>query len=179
MDRMSTESPAAPSLKQLALGDLDRELANSRAVLERVPDEHLDWKPHPKSFSLGSLALHVARLPYWIQNTLENDVFDLAAPMPRAAPPTSRQEILDTFEQTVAAMRAALDTADDAALLRPWEMRMGDKVLQRMPKLAVVRSFGISHFIHHRGQLTVYLRQLDVPLPPIYGPTADEQPNFG
>ena len=173
----TTEAGAAPSLKAIALGDLEHELANSRAMLERVPDDRLDWKPHEKSFSLGSLALHVARLPFWITSTVQNDFFDLATAT-RGTPPTSRQEILDAFEQTVAEMRAALAAADDAALLRPWELRMGEKVLQRMPKIAVIRGFGISHFIHHRGQLSVYLRLLDVPLPPIYGPTADEQPNF-
>lgn len=175
---MSTESAAAPSLKQLALGDLEHELANNRALLERVPDGKLDWKPHPKSFSLGALAIHVARLPFWITATLQNDFFDLAG-VGHNAPATTRQEILDAFEQTAAEMRAAMDATDEAALLRMWELRMGDKVLQRMPKLAVVRGFGINHFIHHRGQLTVYLRLLDVPLPPLYGPTADEQPNFG
>jgi uncharacterized damage-inducible protein DinB len=175
---MSTEAPATPSLKQLALGDLEHELANNRAVLERVPDGKLDWKPHPKSFSLGELAIHVARLPYWITSTLRADFFDLTG-IGHNPGPTSRQDILDAFDETAAEMRAALEATDDAALLRMWELRMGEKVLQRMPKLAVVRGFGISHFVHHRGQLTVYLRLLDVPLPPLYGPTADEQPNFG
>jgi uncharacterized damage-inducible protein DinB len=175
---MSTESPAAPSLKRVALGDLEPELANNRTLLERVPDDRLDWKPHEKSFSLGALALHVARLPFWITSTVQNDFFDLST-MTREAPATSRQEILDAFERTAAEMRAALEGADDADLLRPWELRMGEKVLTRMPKIAVVRGMGINHFIHHRGQLTVYLRMLDVPLPPLYGPSADEQPNFG
>ncbi len=175
---MSSELPAAPSIKQLALGDLEHELANNRAVLERVPDDRLDWKPHPKSFSLGELAVHVARLPFWITSTLRNDFFDLTG-ITHNAPATSRQALLDAFDQTAAEMRAALEATDDTALLRPWELRMGDQVLTRMPKLAVVRGMGISHFIHHRGQLTVYLRLLDVPLPPLYGPSADEQPRFG
>ncbi|HEX6913035.1 MAG TPA: DinB family protein [Longimicrobium sp.] len=175
---MSTESPAAPSLKRVALGDLEHELANNRAVLERVPDDKLDWKPHPRSFSLGQLAIHVARLPFWITSTLQNDFFDLAG-ITHNAPAASRQDLLDAFDQTAAEMRAAMEAADDAALMRMWELRMGDRVLQRMPKIAVVRGFGISHFIHHRGQLTVYLRLLEVPLPPLYGPTADEQPSFG
>jgi uncharacterized damage-inducible protein DinB len=173
-----TESTIAPSLKTLALGDLEHELANSRALLERVPDGKLDWKPHEKSFSLGALALHVARLPYWITNTLQNDFFDLAA-APRNAPATTRQEILDAFEQTAAEMWQAMNATGDEDLLRDWELRMGDKVMMRMRKIDVVRRMGISHFIHHRGQLTVYLRLLDVPLPPLYGPTADERPNFG
>lgn len=175
---MSTESPAAPSLKQVALGDLQHELANSRAMLERVPDDNLDWKPHPKSMALGSLALHVAMLPYWIEHTAGHDHFDLATDLVHAEPPTSRQQILDVFEERVAAMHAALDAVDDATLLQPWELRMAGKVMQRMPRIAVIRGMGISHFIHHRAQLGVYLRMLDIPLPPLYGPSADERPSF-
>ena len=174
---MTTESPAAPTLKQAALGDLEHELRVTRTLLERVPDDRLDWKPHEKSFSLGALALHVATLPHWITHTVQHDVLDLLG-LPRNEPPRSRQDILDAFDRNVAEVRTALDGADDAGLLGPWEMRMGDRVLQRMPKLAVIRSFAISHMIHHRAQLSVYLRLLDVPLPPMYGPTADEQPNF-
>jgi uncharacterized damage-inducible protein DinB len=174
----TTEAAATPSLKAIALGDLEHELRVSRTLLERVPEDKLDWKPHEKSFSLGSLAAHVANLPYWITATLQNDFFDLADVTHRA-PVTNRQELLELFDQTADEMRAALAAADDAELLRSWELRMGDKVLQTMPKMAVVRGMGISHFIHHRGQLSVYLRLLDVPLPPMYGPTADERPSFG
>jgi uncharacterized damage-inducible protein DinB len=176
---MSPESPAAPPVKQLALADLEPELANTRTLLQRVPDDNLDWKPHPKSMALGSLALHVATLPFWIEHTVSNDHIDLLGDLPRNPPPTSRQEILDAFDARVAAMRTALEGADDATLLQPWELRMGDRVMQRMPKVAVMRGFGINHFIHHRAQLGVYLRMLDIPLPPLYGPTADERPNFG
>jgi uncharacterized damage-inducible protein DinB len=175
---MSTESPAAPSVQQIALGDLEHELASTRTLLERIPDDQLDWKPHAKSMALGALALHIATLPFWLQHVAESDHLDLLG-LPRNAPPASRQEVLDAFDSHVAAMRAALQGADDAALLASWELRMGDKVLQRMPRLAVMRGMGINHFIHHRAQLGVYLRMLDVPLPPMYGPTADERPNFG
>lgn len=174
----TTEAAATPSLKAVALGDLEQELAVTRSLLERVPDDKLDWKPHEKSFSLGALATHVANLPFWITATVQNDFFDLAAVTHRPSA-GNRQELLELFEQTAAEMRAALAPADDAALLRTWELRMGDKVVMRMPKLAVIRGMGISHFIHHRGQLSVYLRLLDVPLPPMYGPTADERPSFG
>jgi uncharacterized damage-inducible protein DinB len=175
---MSAESAAAPTIKQTALGDLEPELQNTRTLLERVPDDNLDWKPHPKSMALGSLALHVATLPYWIEHTVDSDHIDLLG-LPRNEPPTSRQEILDAFDAHVAAMRAALDGAGDDDLMQPWELRMGDKVLQRMPRLSVMRGFGINHIVHHRAQLGVYLRMLDIPLPPLYGPTADERPNFG
>ena len=168
----------APSLKQLALGDLNRELTTTRKLLERVPEAHLDWKPHEKSFSLGALALHVATIPYWITRVLEADFFDLASAT-RNTPAASTQEILDAFEDRVAHMRQALDAADDAALTRTWQLRRGEQVLQTMPRLAVIRGMAISHMIHHRAQLSVYLRMLDVPLPAMYGPSADEQPTFG
>jgi uncharacterized damage-inducible protein DinB len=168
----------APSLKQLALGDLNHELSLTRKLLERVPDAHLGWKPHEKSMSLGGLALHVATIPYWLTRVLEADSFDLAQAT-RNPPPNSLQDILNAFEDRVGAMRRALDAADDAALVRVWQLRRGDQVLQSMPRVAVIRTMGISHMIHHRAQLGVYLRMLDVPLPPMYGPTADEQPNFG
>lgn len=175
---MSAESPAAPSVQQLALGDLDAELKRTRTLLERVPDHDLDWKPHPKSMALGSLALHVATLPFWIETVASTDYLDLAG-MAHNAPPSSRQDVLDAFDVRVAAMRAALDRADDATLLGTWELRMGDTVMMRMPRVSMIREMGINHFIHHRAQLGVYLRLLDVPLPPMYGPSADERPNFG
>jgi uncharacterized damage-inducible protein DinB len=175
---MSITETTTPSLKQLALGDLNHELGVTRKLLERVPQAHLDWKPHEKSMTLGGLALHVATIPYWLIRILEADSFDLATAT-RNPPPTTVQEILDAFEDRVATMLRALDAADDAALTRTWQLRRGDQVLQTMPKLAVIRAMGISHMIHHRAQLSVYLRMLDVPLPPMYGPTADEQPNFG
>lgn len=172
------DSTTAPSLKQLALGDLNHELALTRKLLERVPEAHLDWKPHPKSMTLGGLALHVATIPYWLNRVLEADSFDLATAT-RNPPPTSHQQIMDAFEERVANMRRTLDATADAALARPWQLRRGDQVLQTMPRLAVIRTMAISHMIHHRAQLGVYLRLLDVPLPPMYGPSADEQPSFG
>lgn len=175
---MSTESADAPSLKQAALGDLEHELASTRTLLERIPDDRLDWKPHPRSMALGSLALHIATLPFWLEHIAGSDHLDLLT-QTRNAPPASRQEVLDAFDAHVAAMRAALRDSGDAALVAPWELRMGDKVLQRTPRMAVMRGMGINHLIHHRAQLGVYLRMLDVPLPPLYGPTADERPSFG
>ena len=174
----STETGAAPGIRPLAFGDLEHELATTRRLLERVPGDKLDWKPHEKSFSLGQLAQHVAQLSFWITHTLAVDFFDVAAPMPRAEPATSTQELLDIFDQKRAEMLQALDAADDALLMRPWQMRNGEQVLQTMPTAAVIRGVGINHLIHHRGQLSVYLRLLDVPLPMMYGPTADERGGF-
>jgi uncharacterized damage-inducible protein DinB len=172
------EATTSPSLKQLALGDLNHELNTTRKLLERVPEAHLDWKPHEKSMTLGGLALHVATIPYWLIRVLEADFFDLTT-AGRNPPPTTVKEILDAFEERVAAMRQALDSTDDAALTQPWQLRRGEQVLQTMPRVAVIRAMGINHMVHHRAQLSVYLRMLDVPLPPMYGPTADEQPSFG
>jgi len=174
----TTESATRPSLKQLALGDLNHELGLTRTLLERVPDAHLAWKPHEKSMALGGLALHIATIPQWLTRILEADFFDIATAT-RNPPPNSLQDILDAFEDRVATMRQALDAADDAALTRPWQLRRGEQVLQSMPRLAVIRTMALSHLIHHRAQLGVYLRMLDVPLPAMYGPSADEQPSFG
>jgi uncharacterized damage-inducible protein DinB len=171
----TTDTAPAQNIRQLTLGELEHELATTRRLLERVPGDQLDWKPHEKSFSLGQLAQHVAQLPFWITHTLAEDFFDIAAPFPRREPARSTQELLDIFDRTTAEMHQALDAADDAALSRPWQMRNGEQVLQTMPKRAVIRTVGLNHLIHHRGQLSVYLRLLDVPLPMMYGPTADER----
>jgi uncharacterized damage-inducible protein DinB len=169
----TTEATTRPSLKQLALGDINHELNTTRKLLERVPEAHLDWKPHEKSMTLGGLALHVATIPYWLTRVLNADFFDLATAT-RNPPPTSVREILDALEERTAGMRQALDAADDASLTHPWQLRRGEQVLQTMPRLAVIRTMCINHMIHHRAQLCVYLRLLDVPVPQVYGPSADE-----
>lgn len=169
---------AALSIRQLALGDLDTELGSTRRLLERLPDEQLAWKPHEKSFSLGSLAQHLATLPMWLVSIVQEDFFDVGAPMPKNTPLESREAVLEVFDRNTAAFRDALDAAGDDVLTRRWEMRIGDRVSFAAPKHAVLRSIGLNHIIHHRGQLTVYLRVLEVPLPPVYGPTADERGGF-
>lgn len=164
------------SLKQAALGDLDAELSFTRRVLERLPAEHLGWRPHEKSWTLGELAHHLANLLTWQSAIVAHDGFDLdRAPAP-GAPPESRQALLDAFDRGAAAFRAALDAMDEAALARPWTLRRGDFELFTLPRATVLRMMGLSHMAHHRGQLTVYLRLLDVPVPALYGPSADEGP---
>jgi uncharacterized damage-inducible protein DinB len=172
---MTTTRTAGPSLRDLAVGDLEQELRTTRRLLERVPDEHLDWKPHPKSMSLGSLATHIANLLFWQTTTVQQSEFDLAGGPPPLASLASREELLRRFDENAAALKQAVSAMDDAALGEPWTLRRGEQTLLRLPRAAVLRTMGISHIIHHRGQLSVYLRLLDVPLPPIYGPTADEQ----
>ena len=169
-----TDTASAPSLKQLALGDLGHELETTRRVLERVPEQHLAWKPHAKSFSLGQLATHLTQIPFWITTTIQQDELDAAA-APRIEPPATVAEIMRRFDENAAEARAAVRNADESTFGAPWTLRAGDHVILSMPRLAVLRSFCLSHMIHHRGQLSVYLRLLDVPVPSIYGPTADEQ----
>jgi uncharacterized damage-inducible protein DinB len=165
------------SLNQSLLPEFDQEMASTRKVLERVPEAKLAWKPHAKSFSMAALAQHLAMLPAWGSYTLEGDSFDLAAPgaMEMPPPPASRQELLALFDASVAKFRAALVAADDARLLAPWSLVKGSQTIFTMPRLAVLRSMVMNHSIHHRAQLGVYLRLNDVPVPGLYGPSADEQ----
>lgn len=154
------------------LPELDHEIATTRSVLERVPDEHFAWKPHPKSFSMGDLATHVGNLFNWIIMTVEQDEFDLGADQARAHSDNTEQ-LLARFEELAKKARTALESASDERLRAPWTLRHGDHVVFTMPRVAVLRMFCMNHLIHHRGQLTVYLRLKDVPLPSVYGPSAD------
>ena len=165
------------SLSQSLLPELDQEMAGTRKILERVPEDKLAWKPHAKSFTMGALATHVAMLPGWGTYTLEGDSFDLAAPGATTPPPpaASRKDLLELFDRNLKAFRAALATTQDAQLLVPWTLRSGEHIIFTLPRLAVLRSSVMNHMIHHRAQLGVYLRLNDVPLPGLYGPTADEK----
>lgn len=162
-------------VKQAVFGDLEHELASTRRVLERVPEERFGWQPHEKSMSLGALATHVANLAFWQVGILRDEEYDLAAsPAPRDVPPT-RAELLATWDRNVEELRRAVEECRDADLGADWTLRSGDHVIFTLPRGAVLRNMGISHMIHHRGQLTVYLRLLDVPVPGVYGPSADEK----
>ena len=158
------------------LPEFDHEMTTTRRVLERVPEDKFEWKPHAKSFSLGALAAHVAALPTWGAETLARSEIDIAGAQPPTAP-WSQSELMAAFDRNVAAARSALAGKTDAELLGTWTLKRGGKPIFSMPKTAVLRSFMLSHLIHHRGQLSVYLRLLDVPVPSIYGPSADE-PSF-
>lgn len=155
------------------LPEFDHEMTLTRRVLERVPEDKLSWGPHAKSMTLGGLATHLSRLPIWAELTMSRSDFDVAAnPPPVAA--TSRAEILAGFDDNVARARAVLTGRTDAELLAPWTLKRGKDTVFTMPKTRVLRSMVLNHIVHHRGQLTVYLRLQDVPLPSIYGPSADE-----
>ena len=153
-------------------------MANTRKVLERVPEGKVDWKPHAKSSTFGALTAHIANMPDWARLTLQTESFDYAPP---GAPPydtpkfTSNKDLLAAFDKSVAEARAALAAADDSTMLAPWTLMAGGKTLMTMPRVAVIRTFVMNHIIHHRAQIGVYLRLNDIPVPGMYGPSADEQ----
>ena len=154
------------------LPEFAQEFASTRRVLERVPDAKLDWTPHPKSYTMRGLATHLCNLPVWAPITIERSQLDLAQ-TPPAAPIANIAAGLTWFDANVAAALHAIEQASDATLLGPWSLLAGAQIVFTLPRAAVLRSFVMNHQIHHRGQLTVYLRLCDVALPAIYGPTAD------
>ena len=164
------------ALNEPLLMEWDMEMAGTRKSLERAPWDKAGWKPHPRSWSLGQLATHVARLPGWAKETLEQESLDLSAAnyaeLEKIA--ESSGALVALFERNAAAGRAAIAAADDAAFMKPWSLKRGDTVYFTLPRLAVLRSFVFNHGVHHRAQLGVYLRMLDVPVPGLYGPSADE-----
>jgi uncharacterized damage-inducible protein DinB len=162
------------TLKDSLLPEFDHEMAVTRRVLERVPDHALAWTPHEKSFTLAGLATHIAQIPYWGEAILDREFYDVAQGGRRAELATGAA-VLETFDRHVTGVRRRLLERSDAELLAPWVLRRGAQVLMSMPRISALRSFLLHHLIHHRGQLTVYLRLQNVPLPPLYGSTADEQ----
>jgi uncharacterized damage-inducible protein DinB len=175
-----TDTAAPPSSRPAAFGDLEQELATTRRVLERVPDEHWEWQPHEKSMTLGRLASHLVELAFLGAAVVQRDSFDPGTDRPPAgAGPTNREELLRTFDQAASALTAAVDAAPADAWKQTWQLTFQGQVFLSLPRVAAFRLMAISHPIHHRGQLTVYLRLLGVPVPSIYGPTADEAPFRG
>jgi uncharacterized damage-inducible protein DinB len=154
--------------------EMDQEGQTTKRVLEQVPDDKLAWKPHPKSFSLGQLALHIASGPEHIAAGAAQDTFE--APNFSQPEPKSRQEVLDTFSKSLASAKNTLNKMDDARLMSMWSLTKNGKALMTVPRIGFLRSILMNHTYHHRGQLSVYLRLLDVPVPSIYGPSADENP---
>jgi uncharacterized damage-inducible protein DinB len=158
------------------LREIDQEAATTKRVLERVPEAKFAWKPHAKSMSLGQLAMHVATTPGGVAEIVRNNSVEV----PQFARPeaTSKAELLSALDNSVAKAKDMLRKFDDAALNEPWSLKRGNHVLLSVPRFGVIRSILLNHWYHHRGQLSVYLRLLDVPVPSIYGPSADEDP-FG
>jgi uncharacterized damage-inducible protein DinB len=168
-------SSEPPTIRLPGLGDLDQEIAITRRVLERVPMERADWRPHEKSTALGALAVHVANLLRLPRLVVQTEELDLAAPANRPPPlPESTEGLLERFDSMAEALRGALAETEVEILAHPWTLRHGERVIATMPRAVALRILGISHMVHHRGQLSVYLRLLGVPVPSIYGPSADE-----
>lgn len=158
----------------MLLPEFDQEMANTRKVLERVLDDQLGFKPHEKSWTLRELAGHVSQVPGWCTVTVNTTELDLAQPWEQPEF-NSRADFLAVFDGQVTEARAALEGASAEDLMEPWALKQGDEVILSMPRLAVIRSFVLNHMIHHRGQLTVYLRLTGAAVPGVYGPSADEQ----
>jgi uncharacterized damage-inducible protein DinB len=156
------------------VAELDQEAQTTKRVLDRVPGDKLSWKPHPRAFSLGQLALHIAAVPGGVAAAAIGDTFE--APSFTQSEAKSCKEVLDTFSQSLNNAKDALKKMDDAKLNSTWSLTKNGRTIMSIPRIAFIRSIMMNHLYHHRGQLAVYLRMLEVPVPSIYGPSADENP---
>ena len=161
------------AIRDAFLAEFDNETVGTRKTLERVPEAKFEWRPHAKSYTMGHLASHIANVPTWIGYALQKDSLDLtpAAKTPQAK---TTKELLASFDTNVAEARAALSKASDEEMHKNWSLMGGGQVYFTMPKIAVLRTFVFNHLVHHRAQLGVYLRLNDIPVPSLYGPSADE-----
>jgi uncharacterized damage-inducible protein DinB len=157
----------------ILLKEMEQEAVTTKKMLGRVPADRFGWKPHPKSMSLQQLATHLAELPSWVNTVLKTDGLDLANSQYKPHPVGSTQDLLDLFEKSYSVGRGALATITEEDLARPWSLRMGDKIISVGPKVEMLRG-AFCQTVHHRGQLGVFLRLLDIPIPGSYGPSADE-----
>ena len=157
------------------LQELEQEAQTTRRVLERVPDDQLTWRPHEKARTLGQLALHVAMVPGSVAE-LAASATEVQVPNFTDPSPQSAAELVSTLEASVNKAKIALGKMDDGALMTTWRLMRGDEEVFALPRVAFLRSIMLNHWYHHRGQLSVYLRELDIPIPSIYGPSADENP---
>lgn len=161
-------------VKQLIIGDAKHELAITRRILERLPEEHMTWRPHEKSMTLGGLTTHLINLLNWQIAIFHYPELDLSTVPNRREALARRQDVLDEFDANVVKLEKLLDDCDEQTLGEEWTLRNGDHIILRQPRANALRTFGLSHTIHHRAQLGVYLRLLDIPVPGLYGPSADE-----
>lgn len=165
------------SISASLLPEFDQEMANTRKTLERLPEDKFDFRPHPKSFTMINLATHIANMLGWGRDTLVTDSFDVApvgGEPYKEEPAKSVAALLEKFDKNLAAFREGLVNASDESLMASWSLLAGGNVLFTMPRIACLRGMIFNHLIHHRAQLTVYLRMNDVPVPGLYGPSADE-----
>jgi len=159
-------------LSESLVAELTHEASSTRKMFERLPEQSLTWKPHSKSRSLGEIAEHIAGLPGVFIGSLDQDEFDRLTLQPQL--PGRVSDLVKTFDRGVTKAFDVLQQLSDEQMMASWRYRYGERIIFEMPRLAVIRAMGINHLIHHRGQLSVYLRLLDVPVPSVYGPTADE-----
>ena len=174
---MNPQTQQTGRISASLLPEFDHEMATTRKTLERVPEDKFDWAPHPKSMTLGHLASHLAEMPGFAVAGLKQDSLDLApvgGPAYEQFDGKTRAQVLERFDKNVAAARGAIAEAGDQEYMKSWSLLRAGQTLLTLPKVAVVRSFMLNHTIHHRGQLSVYLRLNNVPVPSIYGPSADE-----
>jgi uncharacterized damage-inducible protein DinB len=164
-------------IRDAMLPEFDMEMANTRTALERAPEDQYGFKPHPKSWAMAELLTHLATLPQWGAMTLQSESFDVmpeGRPHEQAPAAKNRAEVLARFDENVAAMRSALAAADNDAMMTKWTLLGNGKEMFSMPRVAVLRGMILNHAVHHRGQLTVYLRLTGAPVPALYGPSGDE-----
>ncbi len=162
-------------IAELLLLELQQESANTRKMIERVPTDKLEWQPHEKSMTIGRLATHIAELPVWFGRILSADEFDFFASTFKSQKRETTAEIVDLFDKQMAEATSLLQTAGDEAMNSIFTLRRGEHVMFQLPRKVVLRTFALNHVYHHRGQLSVYLRLLDLPVPGMYGPSADEK----
>lgn len=162
------------SLSETIAAELKQEAATTRKMLERLPESEFGWKPHEKSMSLGRLAAHVVEMTGWVGETVTKDQIDFAAGDYVPTEAKTAEELLTMFEKTIASCLDALNGASDEHLMQPWTLRNGEQVYFTLPRIAVIRRMSLNHMVHHRGQLSVYMRLRDIPVPGMYGPSADE-----
>jgi uncharacterized damage-inducible protein DinB len=166
------------AIKESLLPEFDNEMSTTRKLLERIPFGDAEWKPHTKSFSMFDLAGHIINIPTWADIALNSSSLDMGTEPPPQPAFTSTEEIVAAFDKNVASARAVISSKSDPEMLESWTLKKEGKDLLTLPKVAVVRGFVLNHIIHHRGQLSVYLRLKDVALPSIYGPSADDPGGF-
>ncbi|MGG4141873.1 DinB family protein [Paenibacillus algorifonticola] len=161
-------------VKKLIIGDAMYELAQTRRILERLPEEHMMWKPHEKSMTLGGLATHLVNLLNWQLAIFHSPEFDLSTIPFRREALERREDVLEEFDTNVVKLEKLLAECDEKSLGEEWTLRSGDHIILRQPRALALRTFGLSHMVHHRAQLGVYYRLLDIPVPGLYGASADE-----
>jgi uncharacterized damage-inducible protein DinB len=161
-------------LSQSLIPEFQQEIAQTKKMLERVPYDRYNWKPHEKSTELGKLAVHVAELPGWISLMLKTDELDIGKIDYKPTETSGISDVIQLLEKKAAEAVAAMQAASDEDFLKPWTLKKSGHVIFSLPKVATIRSMAMNHLVHHRGQLSVYLRLLNVPVPGMYGPTADE-----